>query len=95
MFHYMTLLKDFPSGSDGKAPTYSAGDLGSIAGMGRSPGEGNGNALQYPHLENPMDRGVWWATAHRVTKSGRRLSDFSSGSFSDVSNLKLDTELLF
>ena len=50
---------DFPSGSDGKASTYNAGDLGSIPGLGRSPGEGNGNPFQYPCLENPTDRGAW------------------------------------
>ena len=44
-------------------------DTGSIPGSGRSPGEGNGNPLQYSCLENPMDRGAWWATAHGVTKS--------------------------
>ena len=49
----------FPGGSDGKASAYSAGDLGSIPGSGRSPGEGNGNPLQYSCLENPMDGGVW------------------------------------
>jgi len=46
-------------GSDGKASIYNAGDLGSIPGLGRSPGEGNGNPLQYSCLENPMDRGAW------------------------------------
>ena len=50
---------DFPSGSDGKVSVYNAVDLGSIPGLGRSPGEGNGNALQDYCLENPMDRGVW------------------------------------
>ena len=44
-------------------------DLGSIPGSGRSPGEGNGNPLQYSCLENPMDRGAWWATVHGVTES--------------------------
>ena len=47
---------DFPGGSDGKASVYNAGDVGSIPGSGRFPGEGNGNALQYSFLENPMDR---------------------------------------
>ena len=47
----------------------NAGDLDSIPGSGRSPGEGNGNPLQYSCLENPMDRGAWWATAHGVAKS--------------------------
>ena len=51
--------KDFPGGSDSKASAYNAGDPGSIPGLGRSPGEGNGNPLQYSCLENPMDRGAW------------------------------------
>ena len=50
---------DFPRGSDGKASVYNAGDLGSSSELGRSPGEGNGNPLQYYCLENPMDRGAW------------------------------------
>ena len=50
---------DFPGGSDGKASAYNAGDPGSIPRSGRSPGEGNGNPLQYYCLENPMDRGAW------------------------------------
>ena len=45
------------------------GDMGLISGLGRSPGGGHGNPLQYSCLENPMDRGTWWATVHRVTKS--------------------------
>ena len=49
----------FPGGSDGKASVYNAGDPGSIPGLGRSPGERNGNPLQYSCLENPMDRGAW------------------------------------
>jgi len=52
-------LSIFPGGSDSKASVYSAGDLGSVPGLGRSPGEGNGNPLQYCCLENPMDRGAW------------------------------------
>ena len=54
----------FPGGSDGKASVYNAGELGSIPGLGRSPGEGYGNPLQYSCLENPMDRGAWWPTVH-------------------------------
>ena len=54
----------FPGGSDGKASAYNVGDPGLISGLGRSPGEGNGNALQYSWLENPKDRGAWWATVH-------------------------------
>ena len=61
----------------GKASACNAGDLGSIPGLGRSPGEGNGNPLQYSWLENSMDRGAWWATIHGVAKSRTRLSDFT------------------
>ena len=50
---------DFPGGSDGKESAYNAGHPGSVPGLGRSPGEGNGNPLQYCCLENPMDRGAW------------------------------------
>ena len=64
--------RGFPGGSDDKE---SAGDSGSIPGSGRSPGGGNGNPLQYSCLENPMDRGVWWATVHGVEKSQTRLSN--------------------
>ena len=61
-----------------------AGDLGdtsSIPGWGRSPGEGNGNPLQYSCLENPMDRGAWWVTVHRITKSQTLLGTFLLVSF--------------
>ena len=51
---------------------HNVGDLGSIPGLGRSPGEGNGNPLQYSCLENPMDGGAWWATVHGVAKSRTR-----------------------
>ena len=57
---------------------WNAGDPGSIPGSGRSPGEGNGNPLQYSCLENPMEGGGWWATVHGVAKSRTRLSDFTS-----------------
>ena len=49
--------------------TASAGDVGSIPGMGRSPGEGNGNPFQSSRQENPMDKGPWWATVHRVSQN--------------------------
>ena len=55
---WLVFSLDFPGGSDGKAFAYNAGDLGSILGSGRSPGEGNGNPLQYSYLENPMDGGT-------------------------------------
>ena len=56
----------FPGGSDGKASAYNAGDPGSIPGLGRSPGEGNGNPLQYPCLENSMAKGTWQAIVNGV-----------------------------
>ena len=65
----------FPGGSEVKASACNAGDLGSIPVLGRSPGEGNGNPLQYSCLENPMDREAWWATVHRLTKCWTRMSD--------------------
>ena len=65
----------FPGVSDGKESPHNAGDTGSIPGSGRSPGEGNGNPPQYPCLENPKDRGAWWATGHRVAKSQTQLSN--------------------
>ena len=64
------LNRDFPGGSDSKEFTYDAGDMGLIPRSGRSPGEGNGNPLQYSCLKNSMDRGAWQAAVHRVTKSG-------------------------
>ena len=73
----------FPGGSEVKASACNVGDLGSIPGSGRSPGEGNGNPLQYSCLENPMDGGAWWATVHGVAKSRTRLSDFTSLHFRD------------
>ena len=56
--------------SDGKASVYNVGDPGLISGLGRSPGEGNGNPLQYSCLDNPMDRGAWQVTVPGVTQSG-------------------------
>ena len=64
-----------PGGLSGKESACSAGDAGLIPGSGRSPGEGNGNPLQYSCLENPMDKEAWWAAVHRVTKSWTRLGD--------------------
>ena len=63
-----TISESFPGGSDGKASAYNVGDLGLIPGLGRSPGEENGNPLQYSYLENPMERGAWWVTVHGVTR---------------------------
>ena len=67
----------FPGGSDGKASVYNVGDPGSIPGLGGSPEVGNGNPFQDYCLENPMDRGAWYATAHGVAESRTQLSDFT------------------
>ena len=58
----------FPRGSVVKNTPVNVGDVGSIPGLGRSPGEGKGNPHQYSCLGNPMDKGAWWATVHGVTK---------------------------
>ena len=68
-------LEGFPGSSASKESAYNAGDPGSTPGLGISPGEGNGNPLQYSGLENPMDRRAWRATAHGVAKSRTRLSN--------------------
>ena len=78
------IIMGFPGSSDSKASAYNVGDLGSIPGSGRSPGEGNGNPLQYSCLENPMDQGAWWATVHGVAKNQTRLSDFTSLHFTPL-----------
>ena len=62
-------LMSFPGGSEVKASACNVGDPGSIPGSGRSPGEANGNLLQYSCLENHMDRGAWWAIVHGITKN--------------------------
>ena len=80
----ITTTLGFPGGSEVKASACNAGDLGSVPGSGRSPGEGNGNPLQYSCLENPMDGGAWWATVHGVAKSRTRLSDYTSLHFNDI-----------
>ena len=67
----------FPRGSSSKESAYdveATGDTGLTLGLGISPGGGHGNPLQYSCLENPMDRGAWWDTAHRVTKSWTHLT---------------------
>ena len=69
-------VRGSPGGSHGKEAVCNAGDWGLIPESGRSPGEGNGNPLQYSCLENPMDRGAWRATVHGVAKSQTRLSDW-------------------
>ena len=63
------MFMDFPGGSDSRESACYAGDPDSISGSGRSPGEVNGYPLQFSCLQNPMDRGVWQATVHGVTKT--------------------------
>ena len=62
-------IEGFPGNSNGKESACNAGDLGSIPGLGRSPGEGNDNPLQYSDLENSVDRGAWGATVHGAAES--------------------------
>ena len=66
--HFSTVIIGFPGGSVVQNLPANAGDADLIPGLGRSPGEGNGNPLQYSCLENSMDRGAWWTTVHGVTK---------------------------
>ena len=80
------MKKDFPGGSDDKASAYNAGEPGSIPGSGRSPGEGNGNLLQYSCLENPMDGRTWKAAVHGVTQTSTLLSNFTL-TFTLLSNI--------
>ena len=75
------MVKNLPANAGDKR------DVGLIPGLGRSPGGGNGNPLQYSHLENLMDRGAWQATVHGVTKSQTQLSDFHSPSYNGFPGL--------
>ena len=75
------MSRGFPDGSVSKESTCNAGDLGDaglIPGLGRSPRRGHGNPLQYSCLENPLDRGAWWATVPRVTQSQTQLKRLST-----------------
>ena len=83
--------RGFPGGSDRKESAYGVGDTGSIPGLGRSPGEGNGNPLQYSCLENPMDRGAWRDTVHGVAKRQIWLSTWHF-SLSEVSGMRVKPE---
>ena len=69
------MAQGFPAGSAVTESACHAGDTGSIPGLGRSPGEGNGDPLQSSCLGNPMDRGAWWAAVHGVAESRTQLSD--------------------
>ena len=74
-FWVVAIVMGFPGGSHSTKSACNAEDLGLIPGLGRSPGEGNGNPLQYSGLENPMERDAWQATVHEVTKSQTQLSN--------------------
>ena len=69
------LLWDYPDGSVVKNPPAKTRDAGLIPGLGRAPGEGDGNPLQYSCLGNPTDRGAWWDPVHGVAKESAQLSD--------------------
>ena len=79
--HYILIKEDrlnesiggFPAGSNSRESAFKAGDIGPIPALGGSPGEEPGDSLQYSCLENPVDRGAWWATVHRFAESGTRL----------------------
>ena len=73
--HHVPVYLFFPGGSDGKESACNVGNLGPIPGLGRSSVEGNANPLQHSCLENPMDRGAWWATVYIITKSQTWLSN--------------------
>ena len=76
-----------PGGSDSKASAYIAGDLGSIPELGRSPGEGNGNPLQYSYLENPMDGGTWLGYSpwgHKELDTTERLHSLTHSAFAII-----------
>ena len=68
-YHPSCFVMGFPGSSNGKESACNVGDPGLIPVSGRSPGEGNGNPLQYSCLETPMDRRIWWATVHGMAKS--------------------------
>ena len=80
---------DSPGGAVVKNLPANAGDVGLIPGLGRRPGQGNGNPLQYSCLENSMDGGAWWATVSGVAKSWTRLSNFTSLHLMLIAAMKL------
>ena len=88
---HLTCLQGFSGSSNGKESAYNAGDPDSIPGSGRSPGEGNGNSLQYSCLGNPMDRGAWQAAVHRVAKIRTRLTNTFTFTYLQISALDLYT----
>ena len=76
--HYYLASPGQLSGKESTCNTEAARGVGSIPGSGRSPGGGNGYPFQYSCLENPVERGAWWATVHRVAKSWTRLNRLST-----------------
>ena len=88
---YFALLSHASCDESFKESACNVGDLGSVPGLGRSLGEGNGYPLQHSGLENSMDKGAWWATVHGVTKSWTRLSDFTSFQYSTLHKTKKET----
>ena len=85
------MLPSFPGGSDSKESACNGGDLGSIPGLGRSPGEENGYPFQYSYLEHCMDRRAWWATVHGVAKSQTQLSNwhfYTSHKYTEIERLR-------
>ena len=76
-----------------KTPPANAGDMGLIPGLGRSPGEGNGDPFQYSCLRNSMDRGVWWTTVHRGHKSSTWLSDQTTANIYKIDKARCIKEL--
>ena len=87
IFHFLWLSNfplAFPGVSVVKSPSANAGDASSVPGLGRSPGGGNGNLIQYSCLGNPMGGKAWWALVHGVTKSQTRLSDWTHKQYSTV-----------
>ena len=83
--NYASLKTGLPRWLSGKESACSAGDVGSIPGLRRSPGGRNGNPLQYSCLENPMDRGAWWATVRGVMKNQMWLSDWTTTNIQELS----------
>ena len=79
----------FPGGSEIRDPPASTGDMGSVSGLGRFPGEGNGNTLQYSCLRNPMDRGAWPATTCGVAKESSTVSQLNNNYCKAVSTVSI------
>ena len=88
------VLWGFPGGLAVKNSPANAGDAGLILGSGRSPGGGNGNPFQYSCLANPLDRGAWWATVHRVANNWTQLSDLAKTTKECLAHLSINLYLL-